>query len=200
MKRLILITFALAMIFSLTACGKDVEMLDGDGFEAGVGNSSSEAGRSNSESVDPSGESDSAPAEVARVENGRLSGIEPPEGWLQGEAMSENQLIYQFKHDLYDEYPQDAPEITIDIDEYDTPEEKLERTKEISEDWEEEYEAGEVTIDGVAFLTFSSQSQTYIALFGTKDGVTLSISVSTRLDLDNPDVIAIIGSLHVAAE
>ncbi|MDL2214265.1 hypothetical protein LJB76_01740 [Clostridia bacterium OttesenSCG-928-O13] len=198
MKRLMALVFVLAMIISLVACGKDVEMLDGDGFEAGVNNGSSdEAG---SESAGPSGESDSAHAEAARVENGRLSGIEPPEGWLLGEAMSENQLIYLFKHDLYDEYPQDAPEITIDIDEYDTPEEKLARTKEISEDWEEEYETGEVTMGGIDFLTFSSQSQTFVALFGTKDGVTLSISVSTRLEIDSPDVIAIIESIEVAAE
>ena len=135
------------------------------------------------------------------MENGRLSGIEPPEGWLLKEALSENQLIYRFKHDLYDEFPRDAPEIGIDIDEwYDTPEECLEGEIELSEEWEEEYETGEVTIGGINFLTFDSQSQLFTRLFGAKDGVILSISVSTRLEIDNPDVIAIIESIRVAAE
>ncbi|MGD9560000.1 MAG: hypothetical protein AB7V55_05275, partial [Oscillospiraceae bacterium] len=83
---------------------------------------------------------------------------------------------------------------------YDTPEERIESTKELSEDWDEEYEIGEVTIDGIDFLTFDSRSQTFTALFGTKDGVTLSISVHTRLGIGNMDVIGIIESIRVAAE
>jgi hypothetical protein len=37
--------------------------------------------------------------EAARIENGRLSAIEPPEEWLQGKSTADNQLIYLFKHD-----------------------------------------------------------------------------------------------------
>lgn len=196
MKKHLVLALVVAMIFLLAACSesKDVEMMDGDGFEAGADSDSGEA------AGDSSAASDSAVDEVARVENGRLSAIEPPEGWLLGEAQSDDQLIYLFKHDLYDEYPQDAPEVTIDIDEDATPEEKIARTKELSEDWNEEYEIGEVTIGGIKFLTFDSQSQTFTGLFGIKDGVTLSISVHTRLEVDNADVIAIIESIRVAAE
>jgi hypothetical protein len=139
-------------------------------------------------------------AETARIENGRLSAIEPPEGWLQGKSTADNQLIYLFKHDLYDEYPEDAPKLSIDIDEYDTPEKCITGAKELSERWEEECEIGEVTIGSIPFLTFASQSARVTSLFGTKDGVTLSISVAKRLEVNDPDVNAIIGSISVAAD
>ena len=142
MKKFGIMVLIVVMVFTFAACG--------GGKETSDSSPSAQAGGSESKEAGSIGESDSTPAEVARVENGRLSGIEPPEGWLLGEAMSENQLIYAFKHDLYDEFPQDAPEIGIDIDEwYDTPEECLASAIEQSEEWDEEYEVGEVTMGAI---------------------------------------------------
>ncbi|MDL2224591.1 hypothetical protein LJC20_00060 [Eubacteriales bacterium OttesenSCG-928-M02] len=170
MKRFWIIAFTIGMMFVFAACGES------KGTSGGP-----------------------TDTKAARVENGRLSAIEPPTGWLLGEAQSEDQLIYLWKHDLYDQYPQDAPMLSIDINEDDTPEEKLKAVKDLSDRWEEAYEVGAVTIGSTRFHTFSSRSAGLV-LIGARDGMTLSINVDNALQVDDPAVVAIINSIRVAKD
>lgn len=178
MKRIIALSLALMMIFAFAACSGNKAPAD-DGTTAGAQTEAATEAATQ------------APA--AGQVNGRLSGIDAPEGWAMGEPKSDNQLIYNFKHENYDEYPDDV-RLSVDVYDYDTPEDLLKRAKEMNE--EIGYTVENVTIGGneFAYIIPSFGSRT---LYGTIDGVTVAITHSSSLSIDDADVQAIISGLRI---
>lgn len=134
--------------------------------------------------------------QVKLVTNGRLSALEAPEGWEQGEATTENHLLY-VSTSVETSYGEPA-ELWIDIDDFDTPERNVERAKELNENMGgcevEEKKIGDVDFYCV-IPAFGSRT-----LYGTKDNVTILVSFDEEIDLEDETVQSIINSIEVAPE
>lgn len=178
MKKLIALSLALMMLFAFAACSGSKAPADEGTTAAAQTEAQTEAATE-------------APTDLQV--NGRLSGIDAPEGWAMGEPNADNQLIYNFKHENYDEYPDDV-RLSVDVYDYDTPEDLLARAKEINE--EIGYTVENVTIGGneFAYIIPSFGSRT---LYGTIDGVTVAITHSSSLSIDDAGVQAIISGLRI---
>ena len=143
-------------------------------------------------------EAEEVQEEVKLVTNGRLSAMEAPEGWKQKEANADNELVYIY---VGEGDPEDdmLPRLWIDIDEFETPEEKVERAKEDNADIGKECETEDVTIDGIDFI-YLIPSFGYNTLYGTKDGVTIMISHDKEIELEDEAVQAFVKSIQVGPE
>lgn len=174
MKRIIVLSLASAMILGMTACSGS-EKTGGETEEA-----------------------TETQEEVKLVSNGRLSAMEAPEGWKQKEANADNELVYIY---VGEGDPEDdmLPRLWIDIDEFETPEEKVERAKEDNADIGKECETEDVTIDGIDFI-YLIPSFGYNTLYGTKDGVTIMISHDKEIELEDEAVQAFVKSIQVGPE
>ena len=167
MKKTIAILLSVLMVFSLTACGGGDKKTDEETKE-----------------------------EVKLITNGRLSALEPPEGWEEADPSADNQLKYE-NTSVENAYG-DPAGLWIDIDSYEGPEEKVERAKEMNAEIGG-CEVEEVTIGDDDFF-YIIPVFGYYSLYGTKDGVTVLISFDRELDLENEDIQNIIKSIKVAPE
>lgn len=174
MKKIIALSLASVTVFSMTACSGG-EKTGGETQKA-----------------------EEVQEEVKLVTNGRLSAMEAPEGWKQKEANADNELVYIY---VGEGDPEDdmLPRLWIDIDEFETPEEKVERAKEDNADIGKECETEDVTIDGIDFI-YLIPSFGYNTLYGTKDDVTIMISHDKEIELEDEAVQAFVKSIQVGPE
>ena len=175
MKKIVALLLVVAMLLGMTACSGGEENTGGETQEA-----------------------EGVQEEVKLVTNGRLSAMEAPEGWKQKEANADNVLVYIY---VGEGDPEDdmLPRLWIDIDEFETPEEKVERAKEDNADIGKECETEDVTIDGIDFI-YLIPSFGYNTLYGTKDDVTIMISHDKEIELENEAVQAFVKSIQVRPE
>ena len=111
--------------------------------------------------------------EVKLVTNGRLSAIEAPEGWVQGETSSDDQLAYET------EYQEDG--------------------EENAKEWGTTYTVEEKTIGDVTFSYFIPDFG-YKSMYGTKNSVTVIVSHDNEINIDDEAVQNIIKSIEVEPE
>lgn len=136
--------------------------------------------------------------EVKLVTNGRLSAIEAPEGWVQGETSSDDQLAYETEYQEDGEDPYTV-RLWIDISDFDTPESMLENAEENAKDWGTTYTVEDKTIGDVAFFCFIPDFG-YKSMYGTKNGVTVIVSHDSEINIDDEAVQNIIKSIEVEPE
>ena len=181
MKKILALTAAALMLLSTAACAKNEKTPDDNGTSA-----------------------TSAPAVVTTtkapvkyVTSGRLSVMEAPAGWTQEHSPAEDQIIYSFGGEEFTgEY---KPEICINYDEFKSPEDFVEIQKQNETEIGLIYKVETKTIGGVAYQYYIPEYGLTM-LFGTKDGVTVCVSMDEGISVDDPDVIDIVSSISVAPE
>ena len=175
MKKFIAICAAAVMLFSFAACGK-----------------------SDKKPVDDVTTTTSAPVKLISSEDGRIMAAEPPTGWKLAHSNSGDQLVYYYSGDQ--NIPEeDADRLWITIDEFKTPDQMIEDQKEILDEMKEKYTVETKTIDGIEYKVINPE-MSFGIYFGTKDGVTVCISIDKGINAEDQAVKTIISSVKVLPE
>ncbi len=178
MKKILALTAAALMLLSTAACAKNEKTPDDNGTSAPAVVTTTKA-------------------PVKYVTSGRLSVMEAPAGWTQEHSPAEEQIIYSFGGEEFTgEY---KPEICINYDEFKSPEDLVEIQKQNETEMGLTYKVETKTIGGVAYQYYIPEFGLTM-LFGTKDGVTVCVSMDEGISVDDPDVIDIVSSISVAPE
>lgn len=146
--------------------------------------------------------SNSAGTETLKMissESGRLCAIEAPDGWELAHSSSEDQLVYIYIGEDESEDDTWREQLWINFYEYDTPDELVATQKSIMEERNSEYTVEDKEIGGITFRHVIRPGS-YSMLFGTKDGVTISISIDPGISVNDSAVIDIINSISVKSE
>lgn len=175
MKKLIAICAAAVMLFSFAACGK-----------------------SDKKPVDDVTTTTSAPVKLINSESGRIMAAEPPTGWKLAHSTSSDQLVYYYSGDQ--NIPEeDADRLWINIDEFNTPDQMIEKQKETMDQMQKTYTVETKNIDGIEYKALIPDSD-FSRFFGIKDGVTVCVSVDQGINTEDQAVKTIIGSIKVLPE
>ena len=175
MKKLIAICAAAVMLFSFAACGK-----------------------SDKKPVDDVTTTTSAPVKLISSESGRIMAAEPPTGWKLAHSTSSDQLVYYYSGDQ-NVSEEDADRLWINIDEFNTPDQMIEKQKETMDQMQKTYTVETKNIDGVEYKVINPELS-FSIYFGTKDGVTVCISIDKGINEEDQTVKTIISSVKVVPE
>lgn len=202
MKKWIVLFLAAALVLTLAACKKteaptaaeENETAADGATETTAGDATGEKESGTTDAV----EAETEPVKYELVTYGRISAAAAPEGWEISEDSADWRIVYVKPDADGNKYAFSVPTIQLTTDESDA-EALFKSVTSLREENDEAYTSEELSIAGIPFRTMVPALGTP-AMYGTVDGQTLVVTFSKDVDLQDPAVAYILGSVRIAAE